>query len=73
MAPRLSRPFPEEAALRCRSGMMALRGNFPEKASLSFRQALAINPLLWEAFEGLCALGLLSVFFCLTSNLLIPI
>jgi anaphase-promoting complex subunit 3 len=36
---------------------MALKGNLPEKASLSFRQALALNPLLWEAFEGLCALG----------------
>jgi len=54
---RAARPFPEEAALRCRSGTMALKGNLPEKASLSFRQALALNPMLWEAFEGLCALG----------------
>lgn len=38
--------------------MMALKGNLPEKASLSFRQALALNPYVWEAFEGLCALGL---------------
>lgn len=36
---------------------MALKGNLPEKATVSFRQALAMNPLLWEAFEGLCALG----------------
>jgi hypothetical protein len=57
MAVRSARPFPEEAALRCRSGTEALRGNLPEKASLSFRQALALNPMLWEAFEGLCAMG----------------
>ncbi|EGO20998.1 hypothetical protein SERLADRAFT_452141 [Serpula lacrymans var. lacrymans S7.9] len=57
MGSRTARAFPEEAALRCRSGTMALKGNLPEKASLSFRQALALNPMLWEAFEGLCALG----------------
>lgn len=57
MGPRTSRAFPEEAALRCRAGTMALKGNLPEKAAASFRQALALNPFLWEAFEGLCALG----------------
>ncbi|KAH0830598.1 hypothetical protein J3R83DRAFT_2053 [Lanmaoa asiatica] len=57
MGPRTSRAFPEEAALRCRAGTMALKGNLLEKATTSFRQALALNPLLWEAFEGLCALG----------------
>ncbi|KAJ6496520.1 hypothetical protein C8R47DRAFT_1114393 [Mycena vitilis] len=54
---RPARPFPDEAALRCRSGNMSLKGNLPEDASLSFRQALALNPLIWEAFEGLCAVG----------------
>ncbi|KAF8892565.1 hypothetical protein BD779DRAFT_1509674 [Infundibulicybe gibba] len=54
---RTSRPFPDEAAMRCKSGSMALKGNLPEKASVSFRQALVLNPYLWEAFEGLCALG----------------
>lgn len=37
---------------------MALKGNLPEKALSNFRQALTLNPLLWEAFEGLCVLGL---------------
>lgn len=55
---RPARIFPDEAALRCRSGTMALKGNLSEMASLSFRQALALNPQLWEAFEGLCALGM---------------
>ncbi|KAF5387124.1 hypothetical protein D9615_001841 [Tricholomella constricta] len=54
---RPAQPFPDEAALRCRSGNMALKGNLPEKASSSFRHALALNPHLWEAFEGLCTLG----------------
>ena len=36
---------------------MALKGNVPEQAMLNFRQALALNPYLWEAFEGLCATG----------------
>lgn len=57
---RPAQPFPDEAALRCRSGTMALKGNLPEKAASSFRQALALNPQLWEAFEGLCALGMFS-------------
>ncbi|TFK42994.1 hypothetical protein BDQ12DRAFT_677146 [Crucibulum laeve] len=54
---RVSRPFPEEAVLRCRSGTMALKGNLPEKASRSLQDALVLNPHLWEAFEGLCMLG----------------
>lgn len=57
MGARYARGYPEEAALRCRSGTEALKGNLPEKASISFRQALALNPLLWEAFEGLCSIG----------------
>lgn len=64
LASTSSRPaqtFPDEAALRCRSGTMALKGNLSEMASLSFRQALALNYQLWEAFEGLCALGMFVV------------
>ncbi|KAJ8597890.1 TPR-like protein [Rhizopogon salebrosus TDB-379] len=53
----LTRAFAEEAAIRCRSGTMAMKGNLPEHATHSFRQALALNPMLWEAFEGLCSLG----------------
>ncbi|KXN82599.1 hypothetical protein AN958_02450 [Leucoagaricus sp. SymC.cos] len=54
---RIAHPFPEEAALRCRAGNMALKGNLPERASRSYREALSSNPYLWEAFEGLCSLG----------------
>ncbi|KAI0948283.1 hypothetical protein AcV7_009080 [Taiwanofungus camphoratus] len=49
--------FSDEAVLHCRSGSMAVKGNLTENATLSFRQALALNPMLWEAFEGLCSLG----------------
>ncbi|CCM02895.1 uncharacterized protein FIBRA_05009 [Fibroporia radiculosa] len=57
MSSRISRPFPEESVLHCRAGSTAARGNLPESAALSFRQALVLNPMLWEAFEGLCSLG----------------
>ncbi|OAX35569.1 TPR-like protein [Rhizopogon vinicolor AM-OR11-026] len=55
--PRTSRAFTEEAATRCRSGTVAMKGNLPEHATHSFRQALTLSPMLWEAFEGLCSLG----------------
>lgn len=55
---REARIFPEEAALHCRAGFEAMKGNLPENAAASFRQALVLNPMLWEAFEGLCAAGM---------------
>lgn len=54
---RMARTFPEEAVLHCRSGLTALRGNLPDQASGSLLRALALNPMIWEAFEGLCTLG----------------
>ncbi|KZT28557.1 TPR-like protein [Neolentinus lepideus HHB14362 ss-1] len=54
---REARVFPDEAIMHCRAGNMALKGNLRDQAGPSFRRALALNPLLWEAFEGLCALG----------------
>lgn len=57
MGVRQSREFPELASLYCRSGLAALKGNLAENATRSFRSALKTNPMLWEAFEGLCSLG----------------
>lgn len=34
-----------------------MTANLHEKAALNFRKALELNPMLWEAFEGLCAVG----------------
>ncbi|KAJ7582835.1 hypothetical protein C8J56DRAFT_865104 [Mycena floridula] len=59
-SPRSAKLFPDEASLLCRAGNLALKGNLPEQALSNFRQALSLtklNPFLWEAFEGLCALG----------------
>ncbi|EIN03626.1 TPR-like protein [Punctularia strigosozonata HHB-11173 SS5] len=58
MGPRTAAAFPEEGVLHCRAGQMALKGHLPDQAAPSFRQALTHNPMLWEAFEGLCATGL---------------
>jgi hypothetical protein len=54
---RTARNFPEEAILHCRSGLTALRGNLPDQARGSLLRALSLNPMIWEAFEGLCRLG----------------
>lgn len=62
MQSRSAKAFPDEGAIRCRSGSMALKGNLPDEASKSFRQALALNPMMWEALEGLCALGMLTSY-----------
>lgn len=56
-APRPARQFPDDSALHCRAGTMALKGNLQDKAAASFQQALSLNPYIWEAFEGLCSLG----------------
>lgn len=62
MGSRLTKPFPEGSVLHCHAGLAAAKGNITESAVLSFRQALALNPMLWDAFEGLCALGKRSSF-----------
>ncbi|KAF8911163.1 hypothetical protein CPB84DRAFT_1812616 [Gymnopilus junonius] len=54
---RIAHYFPEEAALRCRAGTTAMKANLRDKAARSFQDALTLNPYLWEALEGLCALG----------------
>jgi anaphase-promoting complex subunit 3 len=54
---RAAHQSPDPAAIHCRSGSMALKGSLQNVAAQSFRQALALNPFLWEAFEGLCVLA----------------
>jgi anaphase-promoting complex subunit 3 len=49
--------FPDDAAILCRTGSMAMKGNLPEQAAPCFRRALEINPFIWEAFESLCTMG----------------
>ncbi|KIY66286.1 TPR-like protein [Cylindrobasidium torrendii FP15055 ss-10] len=57
---RPARQYPDEAAMYCRQGNMAMKGNMQDKAVVAFQKALALNPLLWEAFDGLCYLGVVS-------------
>ncbi|KAI0637185.1 protein prenylyltransferase [Trametes polyzona] len=57
MRPRTASSYPDAAALSCQAGDSALKGNLHESAAMSYRHALALNPMLWEAFEGLCAIG----------------
>ncbi|KAF8590524.1 TPR-like protein [Ramaria rubella] len=54
---RESHVVPDEAVLQCRAGSLALKANLSGKAAASFMRALSLNPLLWEAFEGLCSTG----------------
>lgn len=49
--------FPDEATLRCRAGTSAMKGSQHDRAAQLFRESLQLNPMIWEAFEGLCALG----------------
>jgi anaphase-promoting complex subunit 3 len=58
MGTRFAAAFPETAVLNCRAGTAAMKGNVPAAACTSFRRALEIDPMLWEAFEGLCTLGM---------------
>lgn len=54
---RESKPLEEEAVLCCKAGQAALKANLYDKAVAKFRRALSINPMVWDAFEGLCAAG----------------
>jgi len=49
--------YSDEAVLHLKAGEASLKGNAKEQALESFRRALKLNPLLWEAFEGMCTLG----------------
>ncbi|KAI1787926.1 protein prenylyltransferase [Ganoderma leucocontextum] len=57
MSTRTARAFPEEAIMHCQAGNTALKGNLHESAGRSYRRSLELNPMLWEAFEGLCTVG----------------
>jgi anaphase-promoting complex subunit 3 len=54
---RESHVVPDEAILQCRAGAFAVKARLTQKAIASFTRALTLNPLLWEAFEGLCSIG----------------
>ncbi|KAG9001739.1 anaphase-promoting complex subunit cdc27 [Tulasnella sp. JGI-2019a] len=51
------RTTPDEAALVCRAGILAMKANANDIAAKHFLDALSKNPFLWEAVQGLCRLG----------------
>ncbi|KAI0831089.1 protein prenylyltransferase [Trametes gibbosa] len=57
LGPRTASAFPDAATLYCQAGNSALKGNLHEAAAYNYREALKLNKWLWEAFEGLCAIG----------------
>lgn len=57
LVPVEPRTTPDEAALVCRAGILAMKSNSNDVAKTHFTAALSMNPFLWEAVEGLCRLG----------------
>ncbi|KAG9000965.1 anaphase-promoting complex subunit cdc27, partial [Tulasnella sp. 427] len=55
--PSEPRAIPDESVILCKAGTLALKGNLHDQAVQYFQQALALNPFLWEAVDGLCKLG----------------
>ncbi|KZT52482.1 TPR-like protein [Calocera cornea HHB12733] len=43
----------DEASVQCSMGNLAAKGNQPEVARQHYLRALTLNPLIWEAYEGL--------------------
>lgn len=56
-----TRAFPENAALHCHAAASAAQGNQLDAAAASYEEALRLDPMVWEAFEGLCGLGMQSL------------
>lgn len=57
--------------MQCKAGIAALHGNMAHKAAQSFREALSAEPLMWEAWEGLCAVGVFNLFLGLDCGLIV--
>ena len=54
---RVASTVPDPASLHCHSGILAAKACRTDDATTSFTRALQLDPLLWEAWTGLCALG----------------
>lgn len=53
----LTTDFPDLAIVHCKAGLLAAKASQKQEAIDSFYSALSIEPLLWEAWLGLCNLG----------------
>lgn len=54
---RVASTVPDPASFHCHSGILASKACLTSEAIASFTRALQLEPLLWEAWTGLCALG----------------
>ena len=54
---RVASMVPDAASVHCHSGILAAKACLTSEAIASFTRALQLEPLLWEAWSGLCALG----------------
>ncbi len=52
-----SRKMPDQAAVRCLLGHLARHTGDRKKALENYKAAVLASPYQWEAFEGLCAMG----------------
>src|SRR5258706_168053 len=54
---RVASTVQDAASLHCHSAILAAKACLTSEAIASFTRALQLQPLLWEAWTGLCALG----------------
>lgn len=54
---RVASTVQDAASLHCHSAILAAKACLTSEAVASFTRALQLEPLLWEAWTGLCALG----------------
>ena len=54
----VAQDIPDIAIMHCKAGLLAARASLKTEAVNYFTSALTLEPLLWEAWLGLCNLGL---------------
>jgi anaphase-promoting complex subunit 3 len=55
----VARDIPDIAIMYCKAGILASKASLKRDAIDHFSAALTLEPLLWEAWLGLCSLGML--------------
>lgn len=53
----LAHDIPDIAIVYCKAGMLAAKASQRQEAIDNFSHALALEPLIWDAWLGLCTLG----------------
>lgn len=53
----VAQDIPDIAIMQCKAGLLAAKASLKSEAADYFTSALTLEPLLWEAWLGLCSLG----------------